>query len=205
MADEKRIIETATQLFTKHGVKAITIDRIVTDLRTSKRTIYKYFKDKDELLTACIEVYHKKIKAENEAIIETAPNAIVAMGMLHQKILERSYLINPNFYADIYRYHPKLVEIAIDPNTSYGHQQMVHLADWGINDGIFVEDLDIEVVGSTVVWLLKLFKDHDRFPIHKFSKERLTFGTLVPYMRGLCTPKGLKLLKKQEEFFKVSI
>jgi len=61
------------------------------------------------------------------------------------------------------------------------------------------------VVGKTVLVLLKLLKDNKLFPISEYSKERLTFGTLVPYLRGLCTPKGVKLLAKQEELFKISI
>jgi len=53
--------------------------------------------------------------------------------------------------------------------------------------------------------MLKLLKDNNLFPITKYSKERLTFGTLVPYLRGLCTSKGVRLLAKQEELFKISI
>ncbi len=204
MVTQQKITEIASELFLKHGVKVVTIDRIVSELRTSKRTIYKFFKDKDELLTDCIWEYHKKVRNENEEIIHNAPNAIAAMGLLHQKILERAYTINPNFYPDIFRFHPNL-ESEIEKAGLYAKEEMLYLANWGIDDGIFVDDLDIEVVGTTVLCLLKLFKDHQKFPMERFSRERLTFGTLVPYMRGLCTSKGLELLKKQEELFRVSI
>jgi hypothetical protein len=53
--------------------------------------------------------------------------------------------------------------------------------------------------------MLKLLKDNDLFPVTEFSKERLTFGILVPYLRGLCTPEGNELLQIQEELFRVSI
>ena len=42
------IIKKATQLFLSYGVKTVTIDKIVKELHTSKRTIYKHFKDKTE-------------------------------------------------------------------------------------------------------------------------------------------------------------
>ena len=38
MITKEFIIETATKLFMQNGVKTITIDRIVKELRTSKRT-----------------------------------------------------------------------------------------------------------------------------------------------------------------------
>ena len=79
------------------------------------------------------------------------------------------------------------------------------MAEWGIKDEIFPADLDIEVVGKTVLGMLKLLKDNNQFPIEKFSKERLTFGILVPYLRGLCTPKGIRILEAEIELFRVSI
>lgn len=199
------IIETATKLFVAHGVKAITINRLVRELHTSKRTIYSHFEDKTMLLQACLDVYHAKIRKENEAIIESADNVIEAMGRLHQKIVCRTYQVNPNFFSDVIHYYPGLLNASYERNGNFAHQQLVELAAWGLEEGIFVEDMDIEVVGKTVMTMLKLLKDNNLFPVTEFSKERLTFGILVPYLRGLCTPKGIELLQIQEELFRVSI
>jgi hypothetical protein len=65
--------------------------------------------------------------------------------------------------------------------------------------------MDVEVVGKTVLTLLKSLKDTRQFPVAQFSKERLTFAIMVPYLRGLCTSKGIKLLHIQEELFRVQI
>jgi hypothetical protein len=37
----------------------------------------------------------------------------------------------------------------------------------------------------------------------QYSKERLTFGIMLPYLRGVCTEEGLAQLEKQEALFKV--
>ncbi|MEM7103031.1 MAG: TetR/AcrR family transcriptional regulator [Bacteroidota bacterium] len=205
MVTKDLIIETATRLFLQHGVKTVTIDKIVRELHTSKRTIYSHFGDKLELLKACLSVYHTKVKAENEEIIRTSENVLQAMGYLHQKIVARSYQVNPNFFSDILHYYPGLLNESYRETGNFAHQQLVYLAEWGIKDGIFMEDLDVEVVGRTVLAMLKLLKDNHQFPVSEFSKERLTFGILIPYLRGLCTPKGIELLKIQEELYRVSI
>ena len=124
---------------------------------------------------------------------------------MQHEIVKRTYQVNPNFFSDIIHYHPGLLEDSYRNTKNFAHQQILDIAQWGIEDGIFQEDMDIEVVGKTVLVLLKLLKDNSLFPISKYSKERLTFGTLVPYLRGLCTPKGVRLLAKQEELFKISI
>lgn len=205
MIDKELITNTALKLFLENGVKTITIDRIVKELRTSKRTIYNHFPDKISLLRACLDIYNAKVKAENEQIIREADNVLEAMGHLHQKIVGRSYSVNPNFFNDIIHYYPGLLHESYERSGNFAHRQLVDLAEWGTEDGIFRPDMDIEVVGKTVLAMLKLLKDNDRFPVTQYSKERLTFGILVPYLRGLCTLKGLEVLHIQEELFRVSV
>lgn len=205
MITKKLIIETATKLFLQNGVKTITIDRIVKDLHTSKRTIYNHFENKTILLHACLDVYHAKVRAENDAIIADAENVLEAMGHLLQKIVRRSHQVNPNFFSDIIHYYPGLLNASYKKNGNFAHQELIDLSQWGVEDGIFVEDIDIEVVGKTVLAMLKLMKDNKQFPTTEFSKERLIFGILVPYLRGLCTEKGQEVLNVQEELFRVSV
>ncbi|MGK0363170.1 MAG: hypothetical protein ACI85O_000214 [Saprospiraceae bacterium] len=205
MITRERIIETATNLFLTHGVKTITVDRIVKELRTSKRTIYNHFPDKTTLLQACLDVYHTKVRAENNSIIAEAENVLEAMGHLLQKIVRRSYQVNPNFFSDIIHYYPGLLHESYKQNGNFAHQNLIDLSKWGVKDGVFIKDIDIEVVGKTVLLMLKLMKDNKQFPTTEYSKERLIFGILVPYLRGLCTPKGMEILHIQEELFRVSV
>jgi len=204
-SQEERIIHTATKLFLKNGVKSVTIDRIVKELHTSKRTVYKFFPDKTALLKACLAVYHTKVKAENEQMIEEADNAITAMGKLFHHIIRRANVVNPNFFNDILHYYPGLLNESYRKTGNFAHQNLADLAAWGINDGVFVKDMDVEVTAKTVLTMLKLLKDTNQFPLEQFSKERLTFGILIPYLRGLCTEKGLEILQMEEELFRVTI
>lgn len=205
MVTKELIIEAATKLFIEHGVKSVTIDRIVKEMHTSKRSIYIHFEDKIALLYACLSSYHSSIKEENEEIILTSENVIEAMARIHHRIIHRTYAVNSNFLGDIKNYYPEVLSNVYRNTGKYAHQQLVELAQWGIRDGIFEKDMDVEVVGKTVLHMLKLLKNNRQFPVNEFSKERLTFGILVPYMRGLCTLKGIELLEVQEELFRVTI
>jgi len=193
------------KVFLLQGVKTVPLDRLAKDLRTSKRTIYQHFDNKTELLKACLADYHTQIKKENQEIIDNSPDAIEAMGHLFQQILLRSSMVNPNFFNDIIHYYPGLLNESYKETGNFAHQQLEDMAKWGIEDEILLTDMDIEVTTKTVLSLLKLLKDNDQFPVTEYSKERLTFGILLPYMRGLCTAKGRQLLDKQEELYRVSI
>jgi TetR/AcrR family transcriptional regulator, cholesterol catabolism regulator len=55
MDDKKiEIIEKATQVFLKYGIKSVTMDDMARELVMSKKTIYQYFKDKNELVEQII-------------------------------------------------------------------------------------------------------------------------------------------------------
>lgn len=203
MVAREKIIEVASLLFVEHGVKTITIDRIVKQLHTSKRTIYKHFEDKTALLEACLANYHKDIRKENDDIILASENAIQAMGYLHQRIVFRASQTNPNFFNDIIHYYPGLLQKSYRSMGNFAHVGLERLAKWGIKDGLFREDIDIQVTSKTVLALLEMLKDTNRFPVSEYSKERLTFGIMLPYLRGVCTEAGIQQLKKQEELFKV--
>ncbi len=199
------IVNTAMKTFLSQGVKTVPLDRLAKDLRTSKRTIYQHFENKTELLKACLADYHTQIKRENQDIIDNSSNAIQAMGHLYQQILLRASLVNPNFFNDIIHYYPGLLNESYKETGNFAHQQLQDMANWAIEDEIFLPDMDTEVATKTVLALLKLLKDNNQFPVSEFSKERLTFGILLPYMRGLCTAKGRRLLDKQEELYRVTI
>ncbi|MFK7979536.1 MAG: TetR/AcrR family transcriptional regulator [Saprospiraceae bacterium] len=205
ITQQERIIHIATKLFLKNGVKSVTINRIVKELHTSKRTVYKHFPDKTALLKACLAVYHEKVKTENEAIIADSENAIAAMGNLLQQIIRRANVVNPNFFNDILHYYPGLLNESYRNTGNFAHKIFEDLAHWGIAEGIFDKDVDVEVTVKTVLNMLKLLKDTRQFPVEEFSKERLTFGILIPYMKGVCTTKGLEILEMQEELFRVTL
>jgi AcrR family transcriptional regulator len=52
----QRIIEAASKLFYQHDAHTIGVDRISEEANVSKRTLYKYFSTKEELLSTVITV-----------------------------------------------------------------------------------------------------------------------------------------------------
>ena len=57
---KQRIIEEASKLFAKSGVKRVKMGDLAKHLGISKRTIYENFEDKEELLIACIDNLNEK-------------------------------------------------------------------------------------------------------------------------------------------------
>ena len=52
---EDRILESATELFYRFGIKSITMDDVAKHLSMSKKTLYQYFRDKNEMVMKCCQ------------------------------------------------------------------------------------------------------------------------------------------------------
>jgi AcrR family transcriptional regulator len=55
LSARERILETAYELFSRHGVRAVGVDRIVADSGVAKMSLYRHFRSKDELVLAFLQ------------------------------------------------------------------------------------------------------------------------------------------------------
>jgi AcrR family transcriptional regulator len=52
---KKQIREVATELFARHGVRAVGIDEVIRRAQVAKATLYRHFASKDELVLAFLQ------------------------------------------------------------------------------------------------------------------------------------------------------
>ena len=69
------IIHNAYEAFYKHGFHATAVDKLLEDSGISKRTLYKYFRSKEDLIVATIAHYqHVTFQKVVEALAKHAKN-----------------------------------------------------------------------------------------------------------------------------------
>ncbi|MGY6522619.1 MAG: TetR/AcrR family transcriptional regulator [Mongoliitalea sp.] len=67
---ESKILDVAYKLFLKQGYKNTTMDDIAQELSMSKKTLYKYFPGKLELLAASFEILKNRLSLKVETLLE---------------------------------------------------------------------------------------------------------------------------------------
>jgi AcrR family transcriptional regulator len=55
----ERILRTAYDLFSRHGVQAVGIDRIIDEAGVAKMTLYRHFRSKDDLAIAVLDLHER--------------------------------------------------------------------------------------------------------------------------------------------------
>jgi AcrR family transcriptional regulator len=80
----ERILETAYELFSRHGTRAVGVDRIIAESGAAKMTLYRNFASKDELILAFLERREERwtrawLQSEVEARAEGGAGRLLAI------------------------------------------------------------------------------------------------------------------------------
>jgi AcrR family transcriptional regulator len=84
MDGRERILETAYELFSKHGTRAVGVDRIIAEAGAAKMTLYRNFASKDALIVAFLAAREERwtrgwLQAEVERRADTPHARLLAI------------------------------------------------------------------------------------------------------------------------------
>lgn len=190
----ERIIVESGQLFGKFGIRTMTMDALAEEMGISKRTIYERFKDKDTLLLEVITHYKNLTQEESLRLIEQSDNAIEALFRIIKMTVSQMQRMSPAFFHDFKKYHQKVFRQFSQPGEIRDFSMTQKLLETGIEQKVFRDDINIEIVNHAIHALFDLF-GHSSDMIEAGLNRRDMFDhILIPYFRGISTKKGRKLL-----------
>ncbi|WP_461452550.1 TetR/AcrR family transcriptional regulator [Mucilaginibacter sp.] len=190
----ERIIDGGEELFLTAGIKSVTMDDIAKHLGISKKTIYHFFKDKNELVIALV---NKKLKEDEEQmaeIISKSSNVIEEMINMMKCSEEIFSRINPVVIHDMQKYHPDAWKQFQNFKSEVLVCTMAQLLEKGIKQGYIRPDIDVKVMSLMRVHQLELGFNPSVFPIAEFNTWSVQQQFQEHFNYGVCTLKGFKLL-----------
>jgi len=193
---KEKIISGARQLFTKYGIRSITMDMIAEQLGVSKRTIYENFKDKDELLKYCIDEGMTEQRAKIYELIKNSENVIDATFNFIKYSINIYKTFNLLFFYDIQKYYPELCELKIKHNDKQNLDRTIELLNQGKSEYLFRNEINVEIVARLISEQFKILNNQDVFPESKFSKIEVFENIVINFIRGIATEKGFLLIEK---------
>lgn len=190
----QRIIEEAAQLFRTYGIKTVTMDMLATHMSISKRTIYEVFKDKDELLRGVISSMTIKQKELMEKILGESENVIEAIFKMLDLMTAHFRNMSPAFLLDMKKFHNKILSKIDEANELPYYRDNSEILLRGIKEGLFREDIDINITNKCLVEVTRLANDKDASSPDSMMNEDMIRNIYINYLRGISTLKGLELI-----------
>ncbi len=190
---KKRIIEEAGNLFFKYGVKRITMDEVSNRLGMSKKTVYQYFKDKNELVSEATRLHLEKEKVEFDDIYQNSSNSIDELYSVSKCVRKSINDLNPTVLFDLKRFYPRSYSHWLEFKEDHVFQSIINNLERGIKDGHFRKDLNTEVLANLRLWEIQSLFDSESFPREKFDFREVQMQLFNHFVFGIVTEKGRKL------------
>ncbi|MDB5154236.1 MAG: hypothetical protein JWR54_2987 [Mucilaginibacter sp.] len=196
MSQTERIISGGEELFLRAGIKSVTMDDIAKHLGMSKKTIYQFFKDKNELVFALVRKKLQDDEHEMSAIISKSGNVIeemINMMKCSEDIFSR---INPIVIHDLQKYHPEAWKQFQNFKAEVLVRTLEELLTKGIKQGYIRPDIDVRIIARMRVMQVELGFNAAVFPVAEFNTWKVQQQFLEHFNYGICTLKGYKLLNE---------
>ncbi|RYF99108.1 MAG: TetR/AcrR family transcriptional regulator [Chitinophagaceae bacterium] len=196
---KERIQKKADELFNRYGIRSVTMDEIATQLGMSKKTIYQYFSDKDELVDAVISGVIEYSRACCDKDRSESSNAIAEVFLAVDMMNEIFRNMNPGIMFDLERYHPKTFKRFIDHKNKFLFQTIRLNLERGIKEGYYRPEINVEIVARFRLESIMIVFNAQNFADGKFSLAQLHREVLDQFMFACASLKGYKLITKYKE------
>ncbi len=190
MTLEQKIIAGAGDLFHKYGIRSVTMDDIARHLSVSKKTIYQFYKDKDEIVLLSLKAHMDQLKLEYDEIFLNSANAIEELSRVSKCMRKDFKDMNPALLFDMRKYHPNAWQMWVDFKNEYIKNQVMTNLIKGIKEGYYRDTLNPEVLARLRVELVQLAFDESIFPTDKFNLKELQLQFFDHFIHGIVTEKG---------------
>ncbi len=196
MSQIERIVLGAEELFLKAGIKSITMDDVAKHLGMSKKTIYQFFKDKNELVVALVNKKLKEDEDQMSAIMNQSSNVIEEMINMMKCSEEIFSRINPIVIHDLQKYHPDAWKQFQNFKSGVLVHTLEELLTKGIKQGYIRPEIDVKIIAMMRVAQVEMGFNTAVFPVAEFNTWKVQQQFLEHFNYGICTLKGYKLLNE---------
>ncbi|MEO5582505.1 MAG: TetR/AcrR family transcriptional regulator, partial [Saprospiraceae bacterium] len=184
------ILTRAKTLFTKCGVKSITMDDLAKGMGISKKTLYEKIDSKASLIEQMVLHHIRDEKKALGKIKSQSSNAVEEMILIAKYVIQLLQQVSPNVIFEIKKYYWESWKKLEKLNHEHIHSVIQQNLKLGIEQGFYRSDLSVAIISRHYVTLASTIMDIDLFPSHQFAMDLIFKETILYHLRGITTPVG---------------
>jgi len=196
---KEKVIITALHMFGMRGCRGVTMDDIAQAMHISKRTLYEYFANKEELLAECLVRVHDSINEQH----------CRAHQKVDEPLLVALYMLRANAYTkhhyhlmleEAERYYPEIHDRYFKVHTKTLREMLKKGMDYALEHHYLRQDADVDVA---IDFLCDLIQQHRISDVSNPEVYARRLNEICfTYMRGLMTTETIERYEKSEPMFK---
>ena len=196
MEAKERILVKANELFNRYGIRSVSMDDIAAQLGMSKKTLYQYYTDKDELVHAVFDVALTTNRNNCLDCTKKGDNAIHEIFLSFDIMEEMLKTMNPSLLFDMQKYHPSAYKKFEEFKGSFLYKIIKANLERGVKEELYRDDIDTDTLTRYRLYSVLLSFNPEVFPTIKTNPAYIEQQLIECFVYGLATPKGYKLIEK---------
>ena len=196
MDPKERILKKADELFNRYGIRSVSMDDIAAQLGMSKKTLYQYYVDKDELVTGVFSAIMEDNKLRCGEGRKASENALHEVFLSFDRVQDMFANMNPAVLYDMEKYHPDCFKKFKEHKNGFMYQMLKSNIERGVQEGLYREDIDIDILTRYRIYSIMLAFDPEIFPNNRSHLVHIEQQLLEVFLNGIATTKGQKLIQK---------
>jgi hypothetical protein len=174
------------------------MDDIAFSTHTSKKTIYKEYKCKDELVREFFVSDYLHFKQQLKFLGKANSNAITQTVLLYFLVHIKVTLINPSVLFDLKKYYPDLFTEVIALHRTIIKDTFFAVLTLGKSENLFLQNIDPDSFSNLITHII----ESNVYSLLIANGAELNLNPhlfLNFHFRGICTPLGLDKWETQKQ------
>lgn len=193
----QHIMNACLRLFLRYGVKSVTMDDISRELGMSKKTLYIYFKDKNDLVLKVLHGFLSHHKREMNTIVHHHKNAIDQLLAIYEMNAKDLQEVKPMLLFGLKKYYPEAWTVYEEFKRNYLPSCVEDNIKEGIEQGLYRSTVNPRIISLAYTGMINLIFDSDIFSDKEFDFNQLYLELFYYHIRGIASEKGIAYLNKK--------
>ena len=184
----------ASDLFMKLGFKSVTMDDIAGEMGISKKTIYKFFSNKEILIEEITGMIHSQIHEIIDQIVAQNYNAIEENYQIRKMFKEMFQSADTSPVYQLKKHYPSIFEKVMAMEMNECNTLFKKNIEKGIAQGLYRKEIPVETFVQFYYNLIFSIKEKT---VSEKEGQKLELQILEYHTRAIATLLGIAELEKQ--------
>jgi len=188
MITKADLLKCSITKFTQFGSKHVTLDELANELGISKKTIYTFFDNKEDLVTSSLEGLLNEYKEDIDTLINSNDNdPILSVILIYLRGFEYLKYFKPSFLFGLEKYYPKASMLFDGFVEELSHSVVYKLLKKAQESGDIKEDINLELLVKIYFFRIDnlVFKKNNLFQL--YGKDELFKHLVIYNLKGITT------------------
>lgn len=173
------------------------MDDIAANLGISKKTLYQYFQNKNDLVDKTAQFEIENEFEEIKSLITSHENAIEQLIAISNQLVKKSCQISSSLLFSLNKYYPVILKEIMSKRKAFITNFLMNNFNLGLKQGVYRQNLNADLIQAFYIYLFdqRCIEIYSDWLNEDFDNR---FNDLILYhLRALVNPKEIERIEKK--------